>query len=174
MRELMNPFQNNILFEIDYKRLVLLLLPTFLRQPRIFAFFWAMAYAVSELHGQFCKQRNKNIRRIQNNGQVCHLQRLLNDEFDSGERRISVSGEDTDGDWLFAWDEEISSQLLVYGEPGSSKEKPIVPIVCNEISINSDTPFFTVSVPSSVTVEIDKLRNLLNEYKLLSKQYIIK
>lgn len=151
-------------FQINYKRLVLLILPTFLRQPRIFAFLTAMTYAVSELHSQFIKNREGNLFRLQLNGQVCYLRKLLTEKLD---RRIKLSDGDTDGDWVFALNEEEPYQLLIEND-GTMVYKDNL-IIKNEA-------YFIVSVPwlESDEDKNNRLRSFLNEYKLLSKKYIIR
>lgn len=155
------------LFRIDYKRLVLLLLPTFLRRPRLFAYLRAMTFGVAELHVKFLKNRDNNLLRIKRNGQVCYLRGLLNDELDPTERRIIIADGDAEGDWLFAVDESEPYQLLV-DNPGL--------LVYSEVLIIANTAFFYVTVPWSKESENlnNRLRNYLNEYKLLSKKYIIR
>lgn len=154
------------LYRIDYKRLVLLLLPTFLRKPRLFAFLSALTFSISELHVKFIKNRDANLSKIKRNGQVCYLRGMLNDELDPQERRIRITGADKEGDWVFAMEEEFYNQLFVYTE-GT--------MVYSEDLIISNTAIFTVSVPwkEEQTDLNRRLRNFLNEYKILSKEYLI-
>ena len=173
-------------FEIDYKRLVLLLLPTFLRRPRIYAFLTAMTFGVEELHRQFSRQRDANLLRCRRNGQVCYLRALLNDELDPVQRRITLEDASQPGNWLMIFDESTSYQTLIRSEPGTDSNfipisNPIsnpgaaVHILYDEAAILENTSFFTVTVPWNVQMEdsTNRLRSLLNEYKLLSKTYII-
>lgn len=67
--------------EINYKRLIVLLLPTFLRQATITAFLRAMTIPIEYLYNQFLANRNSNLYRLKMNGQVCYLRRVLNDAF---------------------------------------------------------------------------------------------
>lgn len=155
------------LYQIDYKRLVVLLLPTFLRKPRIFAFLCALTFSVSELHSRFLRNRDANLLRLKRNGQTCYLRGMLNDELDSGERRITITDGSEEGDWVFAYDEAAPYPLLLDAEGV---------MVYAEALIIANTAFFYVDVPWSES-EKDKnnrLRNFLNEYKLLSKRYIIR
>lgn len=199
------------LFQIDYRRLVLLLLPTFLRRPRIYAFLSAMVFGVEELHRQFTRQRDANLLRCRRNGQVCYLRALLNDELDPVQRRITLDDASQPGEWVMIFDENASYQTLIQSEPGnggnpisnsnfqsgsnsgtdsvsdrgfgsvpgsgfrSSSFSVPVHILYDEGSILENTSFFTVTVPWNVKMEdsTNRLRSLLNEYKLLSKTYII-
>lgn len=154
------------LYQIDYKRLVLLILPTFLRKPRLFAFLCALTFGISELHAKFMKNRDRNLLRIKRNGQVCYLRGMLNEELDPDSRRIKIEDGEAEGNWIFAMDEEEAYQLLVSGAGI---------LVYSENLIIENTAFFYVSVPwnSGDTNLNNRLRNYLNEYKLLSKKYII-
>lgn len=154
------------LYQIDFKRLVLLLLPTFLRKPRLFAFLCALTFSVRELHAKFLKNRNENLLRIKRNGQVCYLRGMLNDELAPEERRIQIKDGTTEGDWIFAMDEDEAYQLFI--DTGGI-------MVYSEARIISNTAFFYVFIPWSKeqTDLNNRLRNFLNEYKLLSKKYII-
>lgn len=154
------------LYQIDYKRLALLLLPTFLRKPRIFAFLSAFVFGVSVLHNRFMKNRTANLLRIKRNGQVCYLKGMLNDELDPDKMRIRITDQDVEGDWVFAMDEEEPYQLFI-------DNKGIT--VYGEGLIITNTAFFYVSVPwkKEDTNMNDRMKSFLNEYKLLSKKYII-
>lgn len=193
------------LFQINYKWLVLLLLPTFLRRPRIYAFLSAMVFEVEELHRQFTRSRDANLLRCRRNGQVCYLRALLNDELDPVKRRITLDDASQPGEWVMIYAENASYQTLIQSEPGnggnpisnsnfqsgsnsgtdsvsdrgsgSGNDSASVPvhILYDEGSILENTSFFTVTVPWNVKMEdsTNRLRSLLNEYKLLSKTYII-
>lgn len=161
------------LFQIDYRRLVLLLLPTFLRRSRLYAFLTAMVFGIEELHRHFTRQRDANLLRCRRNGQVCYLRALLNDELDPVQRRITLDDASQPGEWVMIFDENASYQTLIQSEPG--KESKAVHILYDEGAILENTSFFTVTVPWNVKMEdsTNRLRSLLNEYKLLSKTYII-
>lgn len=153
------------LYQIDYKKLVVLLLPTFMRKPRLFAFLHALIFGISELHVKFLKSRNANLLRIKRNGQVCYLRGLLNDELDPVGRRILITDVTAEEDWIFALDESDAYQLLI----NTAGE-----IVYSEDLIIGNTAFFNVSVPwtNDNTNLNNRLRDFLNKYKILSKNYI--
>lgn len=155
------------LYQIDYKRLVLLLLPTFLRKTRIFAFLTSLVFSVSELHVKFLKNRDANLLRIRRNGQICYLCGMLNDELDPIERRIIITDGDVEGDWVFTMDEGEAHQLLI-DNPGT--------LIYSETLIVANAAFFYVAVPWLREEENlnNRLKNYLNEYKLLSKKYTIR
>lgn len=161
------------LFQIDFRRLVLLILPPCLRFPRIYALLLALTFGIEEIYRSFSRQRDTNLTRLRRNGQVCYLRALLNDELDPEQRRITIDDASQPGEWLMIYDESESYQLLINREPGTSDDP--VHILYDESTILENTSFFTVTVPWSDNMNdlTNRLRSLLNEYKLLSKTYII-
>lgn len=155
------------LYQIDFKRLVLLLLPTFLRRPRLFAFLCALTFGVAELHVRFLKLRDSDLLRIRRNGQVCYLRGLLNDELDPVNRQIKIRDAADEGDWVYAMDESEAYQLLIDGT-GT--------MVYDETLIIANTAFIYILVPWKKEEENlnNRLRSYLKEYKLLSKKYMIR
>lgn len=167
------------LFQIDYKRLVLQLLPPFLRQSRIFAFMTALTFGVRYVYEVFCENRAVNLLRLERNGQVCYLQKLLNDELDGDLRRITIKDGGNEGDkWLMAQDEGEAYQLFIqpewYDEEGILRADP-ENLICSEALLISNTALFNVHVPFSETAtdKVNLLNSFLYEYKLLSKKYKI-
>ena len=59
------------MFEIDFKRLVALLLPTVLRRPLIFGLLRAGVEAVERVNSEFKSVRAGHVFRLTHNGQVC-------------------------------------------------------------------------------------------------------
>lgn len=155
--------------EINYKRLIVLLLPTFLRQATITAFLRAMTIPIEYLYNQFLANRNSNLYRLKMNGQVCYLRRVLNDAFPEAGGLIRIEDGEEVGAWLFLWDEEFDPYLYYTDIPDAGV------FVWDESAILASANNFKVSVPAVVfSVNNDaRLRALLNEYKLISKSYTI-
>lgn len=70
-----------MMFEIDFKRLVALLLPTVLRRPLIFGLLRAGVEAVEKVNSEFKSVRAGHVFRLTHNGQVCYLRGALNERF---------------------------------------------------------------------------------------------
>lgn len=161
------------LFKIDYKRLVLLLLPPCLRYPRIYALLLALTFGIEGLYRSFSRQREADLTRLRRNGQVCYLRALLNEELDPEQQRIRIGDASLPGEWIMAYTESAAYQLLINTEPGT--EGRPVPVLYDEAAILENTSFFTVYVPWNEDMDdmTNRLRSLMNGYKLLSKTYII-
>lgn len=76
------------MFEIDLKRFVLQLLPTFYRQPLIFGLLRAALVGLQAVYDQFAEARAAHTYRLTHNGQVCYLRAVLNDAFKSPTGRV--------------------------------------------------------------------------------------
>ncbi len=158
------------LFEINYKKLVVLLLPTFLRKESIVAFLRAATAPVSTLHDEFTRNRNDNLFRLRMNGQRCHLRAVLNAKFPEAQNNIHIVEENLEGEWQYAWDEEYDpyNYLLLIAEEGT--------LFWNLPAIIRDKSGFTVVVPANLEDDntTATIRSLVNNYKLLSKPYTIR
>ena len=79
-------------YKIDFDRLVLLLLPTFLRKPVLFGYVRALITPIASLHYKWSLMRNENIKKLSYNSQRCYLRKALNDKYDPELRRITIGG----------------------------------------------------------------------------------
>lgn len=77
-------------YKIDFYKLGILLLPTFLRQPALIAFLQALLVPIDSLYYNWVLFRSDNLYKIQHNGQICYLQKVLNDQLDCSLRRIYI------------------------------------------------------------------------------------
>ncbi|GIZ15276.1 hypothetical protein [Capnocytophaga catalasegens] len=78
---------------IDFEKLVGLLLPTFLRKRKMLAWLRMWVAPLKSLHYDFFQKRNAlngDLYRLAHNGQVCYLRKMLNDNFDPEKRRIRI------------------------------------------------------------------------------------
>jgi hypothetical protein len=157
------------IFEINYKRLALLLLPTFLRQDVLAAFLRAMITPNETLYNLFINNRKSNIYQLRMNGQVCYLRKVLNDAFPSANNAIQIDNSKSVGGWQYAWDRDYDPYLryLLITDEGT--------VFRDKSAILQSVNGFIVSVPRALyNVNNDaKLRSLLNAYKLLGKSYTI-
>ena len=78
-------------YDIDFKKLAILLLPTSLRKGKVVAFAQVLLSPIAELHYQWKLKRLADWYKIEHTGQVCYLRKVLNDALDVSERRITIS-----------------------------------------------------------------------------------
>lgn len=154
-------------FKIDFNRLVLLLLPTFLRKPKMFAFVRALMQPLVSLHftWRFAFRRT-NINKLSYNGQRCYLRKALNDNADPELRRIYIAEvPQLDENYLYQPGENLDFFLdtmfldLDYTEQG-------------------ETVDFIVYLPSwdkqIFNEKINEIIAILEFYKLAGKTYKIR
>lgn len=77
-------------YKVDYKKLAILMLPTFLRKPILVAYLQSLLVPIDSLYYQWSVYRNDNIYKMDHNGQICYLRKALNDKFDPSLRRIWI------------------------------------------------------------------------------------
>ncbi len=158
-------------YEINYKKLSTSLLPTFLRQKMHIRWLWALLSPLEVLHETWQIMRGDNLYKLQHNGQVCYLRKVLNDEFDPELRRIYIN------------DGLRHQRKYIYTH---AEEKPKA-IYTNQEVKNGETPFylhpssdyvetgvdFIVWVPVDLNYNKYDMRALIDFYRLASKTYKI-
>jgi len=77
-------------YRVDYNRLVLLLLPTFLRKPVLIGYIQSLISPIDNLYYRWCSFREDNLYKVKHTGQICKLRKALNDRFDPMLRRIII------------------------------------------------------------------------------------
>lgn len=151
-----------MMFEIDYKRLIALLLPSWLRRPLIFGLLRAGAVGVERVYGEFTKVRAGHIFRLTHNGQVCYLRGVLNNSFGGGFKIGSIEQE---GEWLYAVTENGEQIPVAVREPG-----PGVPVLYSEQVLNMAQNDFIVFVPARAWPRLAEIEAVVDKYKLITKR----
>lgn len=77
-------------YNVDFRKLPLLLLPIFLRKRLTIIFLDSYLTPLKKTHQAWNLFRNDNIYKIKHNGQVCNFRKALNDRFDPSLRRIYI------------------------------------------------------------------------------------
>ena len=159
------------IYDVNIKRLALLLLPIALRRPLMAAFAQTAVQGVHALHAVFMKWKGDCDYRLTHNGQVCHLRAALNDAFDPKERRIAIDDEwsnDTGGTTVYMRCMERSLKV-----PGRVSGRAII---LNRRGFGGVSGYdFWVSVPYALRATLDETRlaAIVNKYKLASKRWTI-
>lgn len=177
-------------FNISYKRLVVLLLPTFLRQSLVFILLASLTRPIVKLYDTFKVARQQNIDRINQTGQVCYLRGMLNNTFDPTLRRIRIDDGNV-ADWQILYKEEtfndvdhgqplyvksasnivtdvLGNKLLLLGNDG-------VVMVVKRGDVGAIGFDFFVKIPTALRgiADENQIKALVNYYKLASKRYEI-
>jgi hypothetical protein len=81
---------SNKIYDIDYNKLVIWLIPNKLRNARLINWFQVLISPVVTLYQDFKLFREAKIYQLTITPQVCYLERLLNDRYDYILRRIVI------------------------------------------------------------------------------------
>lgn len=147
-------------FDIDLKKLTVLLLPMALRKSRTVALLRSMVMPMAALHYRFTVKRTADLYKLGHNSQVCYLRAALNDSFDVDQRRIRI----LDGN------QYQRNYIYTRGE-----EKPVAlgTIYLHDRADYADTGVdFLVEVPSE-TYRQYEMKALIDFYRLAAKRYKI-
>lgn len=150
------------MFEIDFKRLVALLLPMSLRRPLIFGVLRAGVSGVERVYKDFMAARKEHNFRLTHNGQVCYLRGALNYYFGPGFKIGSIKQE---GEWLYAVTEAGENITLAVTEEGKG-----VPVLYSEQMLNAAQNDFVVFVPGIYWVRLEEIKAMVDRYKLVTKR----
>lgn len=149
-------------YKVDFYKLGMLLLPSFLRQQITLAFVKSMMCPLDNLYYKWSQFRDKNIYTLQHNGQVCYLRKALNDQFDPSLRRIFIE------------ESNAFKRKYIYTK---AEEKPrfLGKMYINQKINFADTGFdFLVFVPAQIIkTQIYELGAVIRFYKLGGKIYKI-
>lgn len=150
------------MFEIDFKRLIALLLPSWVRRPLIFGILRAGSVGVEQIYNEFKNKRAWHLFRLTHNGQVCYLRGALNQSFGNG---FQIGTMKQEGEWLYAISEHGEQIKLAVSEPG-----PDVPVLYSEQALNMAQNDFIVFVPSKAWHRLAEIEAMVNRYKLVTKR----
>lgn len=139
--------------------------PWLLRQPKLLAFVKVCASPLSGIYNSFLKQRTINVLKATCTSQVFSLEKMLNDKWDSEERRITIDdGFATNRSYVFLKEENkpvyMNPSLYAF-LPGEYADSGIDFIVNTHGAIA-----LTAAVLSAIRVD-------MNYFKLASKRFKI-
>lgn len=157
-------------FNINYTELIRLLLPVKLRGARMRAWLAALVKPARTLYGWFVAWRNNNNYYIAHNGQICHLEGVLNDRFDAGLKRIRiVDGPFKDPKYIYRRDENRPTYLARRSElPVTAYNAPLyLPRREETVAIGYQ---FIVYYPVGLVFSEVEMRALIDKYRLASKK----
>lgn len=149
-------------YKVDYNRLAILLLPTFLRTPILVGFCQSILYEIDKIHYWWLQERDTQWYKLEHTGQVCKLRKVLNDKCDNSLRRISIGQGNS----------FVRNYIYTKGEKK--------PVYLGKFFINSQNNYLNTGVDFIIKAPIDikylqefRLINFINFYKLAGKRYKI-
>lgn len=158
---------NDNVFNINFRKLAIEWLPTFLRMPVLSDFVLVLVTSIEVLYNEFLKNRKQNLIKITTTCQKFSMQKRLNDLFDPVDRRIEiVKAVLFDGTYLYT--EAEDDQWRTKTQWLYIDALPIY--LYTEAELNSEFDFI-VKAPTG-TNEL-QLRAEIEYYMLQSKNYRI-
>ncbi|MFC0344061.1 hypothetical protein [Epilithonimonas hispanica] len=146
---------------VNWKRLAIILTPTFLRGPLMKAWLELIVSGIDDIHYRWLQFRTDNLYKLNHNSQICYLRKALNDRFDSSLRRIVIASGNT------------YTRQYIYTD-AEQKPKWLGTIYLHGDEDYSDTGVdFIVKVPQDLQFSIYEMTALIDYYKLASKRYKI-
>lgn len=150
-------------FDVNYNRLALSLLPTKMKQTKLFSFLKAVVSPFQTIHYSWKQKRERDFYKIDHTGQVCYLRKALNDALDPQERRIYIG------------DGNSFNRKYIYT---SAENKPVfigkIFIYQNSEYIGTGADFIVFAPQSIIDTKIYELKSIIDFYKLASKRYQIR
>ena len=160
------------MYSINWNKLVELLLPTFLRKPVIIAFLNAFKTPIERMHNEFLQKKSEWEYRLDHNGQVFSLEKVLNDAFDDNDpppigRRIRIFTVIFQDD-VYIGNRNNADQVYISAPPDEETTHiGAAPQYMEEAD-------FIVHVPEDILAANEILiRNTIDIYKLAGKTYIL-
>ncbi|OPB87800.1 hypothetical protein [Elizabethkingia occulta] len=147
-------------YKVDFRKLGVLLLPTFLRSPSLMAITNVITYGLEEVNDDFIANRKSNIEAITYNSQVCYLRKILNDKFDFDRRILIEDSSDKEEIYIYTDAEnkpQYLGELILYPESEFSDKKVD----------------FVVKVPKTLESYLENIKDIVDFYRLASKRYKI-
>jgi len=149
-------------YKVDFDKLILLLLPTFLRKPKMFGYMKALVSPIANLHYRWEQMRDSNLKVLQYNSQRCYMRGVLNDRYDNDLRRITIAntGNKTQ-DYIYTEVENLPVFLgTIFLEP--------------DFNYAGSTVDFLVNVPQElINTKINEIAATIEFYVLAGKSYQI-
>lgn len=167
--------------KIDYSKLAVLLLPTFLRQPILMSLARILMVPLQRLHDEHHAARDKRMYQLRHTSQICHIKDALNREFAVGNYAstpdyaagFEIEDINAIGDWVMTYDE-----VPAFADVHTMTKDDDYLLVYDEAIITQATQSFIVYVPKEIefNTSLPKVRAIVEQYRLASRRalYMIK
>ena len=158
-----------LFYDINWGSLIYYLLPVRLRNAKQRSWLGALLNPVYDTYVQFYQGRTNNLYELAHNSQVVYLEGILNDIFDGGAGGIYIAdGVIADPLYVFLTAETEPLWLGLFSEAGSTPYPDPQWLFTNaETSVTGYQ--FIVKVPSYLTFDTNRMKAVIDKYRLPSK-----
>lgn len=158
----------NQMYNIDFVRFIVWLIPPRLRNQFNIDWFKALCSPIMQLYNDFTRFREEINYRLAINSQVCYMEKILNDTFDNEQRRIYISDVPLNGLRLLQTD-ELNEPVMLQTD---AQNDPL--IIHKDSSYTGSKYDFIVNVPFVITdAHINQMRVTVKTNKLPTKRFEI-
>jgi hypothetical protein len=158
---------SSVIYAIDYLKLVLWLLPDYLRQANMVAWLNVATSPVLNIYKQFLQFRKNKLYELSITPQVCRMEALLNDRYDFTQRRIFIDdAKEFPPVYLFK-DAELKPVDLFKHSEAQSK------FLFTDGESATITDDFIVYVPVTISFDMVEMISLVNKFKLPGMKFKI-
>ena len=154
-------------YNVDIYKLGAYLLPPFLRKKRMYAFLCVFLYPFYWLCKMFKDYRKTSLRKLNVNGQVAYIEKMLNNEFEFENREIYITDSDALKPNVADMYRDPSVTMTIY--PESSEEK--LYLESGDESIKSED--YIVNVPSFLADKLEVIKTIVEYNKPAGRTYKI-
>lgn len=154
-------------YNVDIYKLGAYLLPPFLRKKRMYAFLCVFLYPFYWLCKMFKDYRKTSLRKLNVNGQVAYIEKMLNDVFEFENREIYITDSDALKPNVADMYRDPSVTMTIY--PESSEEK--LYLESGDESIKSED--YIVNVPSFLADKLEVIKTIVEYNKPAGRTYKI-
>lgn len=159
---------NDNYYNVSAAKLILLMIPPMLRGKGLASLCAAISVPFARLVNDIQSYRATQLYRLSHNGQLCIMESMLNDTFDNTLRRITVVDEDEDANGIFIYLRNKGLPKMTHLRAADRS------IMLQRRGYRVEGGFdFWVNVPTDVTASDDRIRAMVNVYRLASKRFNI-
>lgn len=158
---------NPVIYIIDYLKLVLWLLPAYLRQTKTIALLNILVSPVVYNYQQFITFRKNKLYELSINSQVCRLEALLNDRWDFTSRGIYID-DALEFPPLYLYMDAELKPIYLYT---NAELQPVYLYTDGEGGTMADD--FIIFVPVAVVFDSLEMRSLVKSFKLPGMRFKI-
>ena len=154
-------------YNVDIYKLGAYLLPPFLRKKRMYAFLCVLLFPFYCLSKIFKDYRKASLQKLNVNGQVAYIEKMLNNEFELEHQEIYITDSESLRLNLSDLYSDASVTMTVY--PDNSED--VLYLESGNESVKSED--YIVNVPSFLEDQIERIRTLLEYNKPAGRTYKI-
>ena len=154
-------------YDINFNKLAVWLVSKGLRKTKLLVLATVLLHPLIALRNSVMTFRKAKLYELSITPQVCYLEKMLNDKYDSSLRRIVID----DAEWHLPWfiyQEAENKPQYLYTE---AENNPVALYTDGESGIALND--FVVLVPLAVSFAEAEMRSLVDKYKLFGTKYSI-